>query len=529
MEFSMPPSRSDPNKVSIITEGQIVIIGANGSGKTRLGCWIEERDPERVHRVSAQKSLNMPSEVHSWSLNKAQQQFFYGGNEQNLEWLRKQGKTHLRWGNHPPTHLLNDFEQLMVLLYTEEFEESLKFKDSAGEVILPITKLDRIKKIWEEVLPHRRLIKKAGCIETAPHDAPEKVYNASEMSDGERVIFYLVGECLCAPKNAIIVIDEPEMHLHKSLVDKLWDLIEAKRQDCLFVYLTQDIDFAVSRKNAAKICLKDYDGESWDWYEVPEDKGVPEDIYLKILGSRRPVLFIEGEQESLDVEVYKLAYPDFLVVPLGSSEKVIEAVKSFKSLSLLHYVQAVGIIDRDYRTEPEIESLRQSGVQVLDVAEVENLFLLESVLQEVSGRLCTPDARTLINKIKEFVLQVFENQKDRHALQVTAHAVSRHLGKFNGRAASFEELEERYRTHTNFLDLRKLYEKAKTQADRLIEAQDYEGVLLHFNHKGLVKEVGKFFNMRASGYVKLVINMACEGSSSMIEVMKARLPKLSVE
>ena len=34
----------------------------------------------------------------------------------------------------------------------------------------------------------------AGKIETYPTGNPEKRYNASEMSDGERVIFYLIGE-----------------------------------------------------------------------------------------------------------------------------------------------------------------------------------------------------------------------------------------------------------------------------------------------------------------------------------------------
>jgi len=528
-ELPMPPSKSDPDKQTIAVEGQVVIIGANGSGKTRLGWWIEKTDTERVHRISAQKSLNMPSEVRTWALDRAQREFFYGGTHPNLEYLQKEGKLHYRWGNNPFTNLLNDFEELLVLLHTEEYEESLRFKDSNGKVKKPTTKLDIVKKIWEEVLPYRELIKRAGCIETAPKDTLGKIYNASEMSDGERVIFYLIGECLCAPKNAIIIVDEPEMHLHKSLAAGLWDMIEEERQDCLFVYLTHDIDFAVSRRNATRLCLKDYDGESWDWYEVPEEEELPEDIYLKILGSRKPVLFSEGEKGSLDEELYKLAYPDFFVVPLGPCGKVIEAVKSFKSLSNLHNVQAVGIVDRNHRTVPEVESLQQRGIHVLDVAEVENLFLLEPVLQQVAAQHCVPNSGALIKRVKGFVLEGFEGQKERHALQVLAHEISRHLNRYSGRALSFEKMKESYESHTNSLDLRALFEEAKGQAEQLIKARDYEGILLHFKHKGLVKEVGKFFDLRATGYVKLVINMARAGSSSVVEAIKAKLPKLTVK
>ena len=36
----------------------VVIIGANGSGKTKLSAWMEEKDPEKIHRIGAQRSLN---------------------------------------------------------------------------------------------------------------------------------------------------------------------------------------------------------------------------------------------------------------------------------------------------------------------------------------------------------------------------------------------------------------------------------------------------------------------------------------
>jgi ABC-type branched-subunit amino acid transport system ATPase component len=78
-----------------------------------------------------------------------------------------------------------------------------------------------VKSIWEKVLPHRKLKIKSGVIETYPTGQEANKYNASEMSDGERVIFYLIGEVVCSPENSILVIDEPEMHIHKSLVKKL--------------------------------------------------------------------------------------------------------------------------------------------------------------------------------------------------------------------------------------------------------------------------------------------------------------------
>lgn len=53
--------------------------------------------------------------------------------------------------------MLNDYDKLMVLLHSEEYEKSVYYKDHGGEK--PITKLDKIQRIWESVLPHRKLEK----------------------------------------------------------------------------------------------------------------------------------------------------------------------------------------------------------------------------------------------------------------------------------------------------------------------------------------------------------------------------------
>ena len=101
------------------------------------------------------------------------------------------------------------------------------------------------------------------------------------MSDGERVIFYLTGEVVCAPENSIIIIDEPEMHIHKSLIKTLFDLIEIERPDCSFIYLTHDIDFAFTRQNAIKIWAKSYVSNNlWDYEILNNEMPIPEQLYL---------------------------------------------------------------------------------------------------------------------------------------------------------------------------------------------------------------------------------------------------------
>ena len=52
----------------------------------------------------------------------------------------------------------------------------------------------------------------------------------------------------------------------------------------------------------------------------------------------------------------------------------------------MHHLESRGVVDRDRRTDPEVDYLRRKSVMVPDVAEVENLFLLEGVIKAMAKR-----------------------------------------------------------------------------------------------------------------------------------------------
>ena len=118
----------DINDNESFIEGKqsIVLLGANGAGKTRMSVWIDENNLElNVHRISAQKSLDMPEYVSPTELKKAEDRFLYGTTDDDRRWLEKDGKRYSRWGNNPETHMLNDYQPLMEFLMTENFEKSI--------------------------------------------------------------------------------------------------------------------------------------------------------------------------------------------------------------------------------------------------------------------------------------------------------------------------------------------------------------------------------------------------------------------
>ena len=202
--------------------------------------------------------------------------------------------------------------------YREEHKEGNKNFDNE-------TKLEKIKKIWEKVITHRKLKICAGKIEVESTDNATETYNGNLMSDGERAIFYFIAEVLVSKDNSLIIIDEPENHLHNSILERLWNEIEAERQDCVYLYITHNLDFARSRNNTQIVWVKNMNNnQKWD-YKLLDSNEFSDDLLLEILGSRDGVLLVEGTADkSIDRKLYSRLFQQYNIMPLEGCTSVIQ-------------------------------------------------------------------------------------------------------------------------------------------------------------------------------------------------------------
>jgi len=139
--------------------------------------------------------------------------------------------------------------------------------------------------------------------------------------------------------------------------------------------------FAASRVDSRKIWVKSYDGTAWEWEEVSAKPELPEAIVFEVLGSRRRIVFIEGERGSLDQVLYNILYPELSILPRGGCQSIINSTISMRQLTQLHHLVPSGLIDRDFRSDSEIAEMERSGVHVLPLAEVESLLCTIEVVQ----------------------------------------------------------------------------------------------------------------------------------------------------
>jgi len=527
-DITLPSCAAHPEPNNAFkTASPLVIVGANGSGKSRLAIWLEQRNPAHVHRVSAQRLLSFPDDMRGTDIGKAEAALLYGHESFNPTHANSKFG-HRYGGGHDGT--LADFQKLITLLFSEASQANAEYyarmKDAKAYEAPPVRKLDRIKMIWEAILPKRELIIGGHKIEVRQRGSAE-TYSAHEMSDGERVIFYLIGQCLCARKAGVIVIDEPELHLHRALQGRLWDAVEAARSDCLFVYVTHDLDFAATRAGGTAVWVNEFGGGmKWQWDFVPAGTPFPQALLLEILGSRRPILFVEGKRGGLDEKIYTFLYPEFHVMSVGGCENVIHltaSARNLKGLGQLH-IDTCGLIDHDGRDVAAVRSLVAAGVSVLGLSEIENILLQEAVVRN----LCIwqhRDGDAVFAALKTKLLDTFKHDSDRVATEIAGRNLDRKMQGWDWKHPTGGALKASLAAYLSTLDPDAELRQAAADVGSVIAAQDYAAALRIYPNKGLTALAGR--TVGVTDYVDCVIRrLSAEGGEALVKILKSLVPTI---
>lgn len=507
-------------KMEVDSLQSFVIVGANGSGKSHLGAWIEKNN-QNVLRISAQRALSIPDTINIINEDAAWRTICYGNPTQtnkDYKW---------KWGKDTST-LVNDYESVLSSVFSKESNELRTFKDLYDQGNKPdgyVTIVEKIKKIWNEVQPQRELIVEKF---EAKAKYKEELYKAGYMSDGERVCLYLISQCLITPDNYIIVIDEPEIHLHSSIMKKLWDEIEKYCPQKTFVYITHDLNFAASRVTATKIWVKSFDGhDKWDLSVIDKDEDIPDELLLEILGTRKPVLFVEGEKSSYDLALYKEIFEDYHVVACNNCQKVIEFTKAFNNerVKALHSYDVKGLIDHDFLSNEEIESYKKHNIYPIEVSEVENLFLIEPLIKLAANQIGEDPNETFKN-VSNFLFEKMTS--DQHIIlnAICVKEIRHKLNGFSSQGQSKDEVQSDLNNLLSKIDVNEIYSQAETSVKDIIAHKDYKSMIKLYNNKGLCKQVSGIIGFKKP-YPQIVLDLLKgEKRQEIITALKEYLPRI---
>ena len=390
MELAIPRFAGDTLQVSIAMGEQLYIVGANGTGKSALlQHWISSMSATIVKRISAHRQTWLSSGNLSFTA-RSRKQF-----ERNSSHWEREATA--RWMEHSPE------ERQSAVLFDIVAKDNARYRiigqhvdnmnsEEASRVASKSASLFRQLNDLLDLGTLRVSLANSNDEEIiAQHRDSGQRYSIAKMSDGERAAAIMAANVLVVEPGTLLLIDEPERHLHRSIIEPFLSALFAQRQDCAFVISTHEIALPIANPMAHIAILRScrWNGDSamaWDSELLQSGVSLPEDLKQDILGSRSRILFVEGTTNSLDLPLYSTLFPELSVIPKGSVGEVIRAVKGIRSSYEHHHVEACGLIDRDNRSYAEVTELARDSVIALDVYSVESLYYCSEAIHAVAKR-----------------------------------------------------------------------------------------------------------------------------------------------
>lgn len=379
------PRDGDALDVTVSPGKPLYILGANGSGKSAFVSYLAQKlRGHSLRLVSAHRQNWLQGDAPTFPPHQREQQ--------QQQYLQQIGQWASRYRDNLGSSRLGLILNDIITSHNDYNEEVVRRVDDQDETVFKYRQihpspLQQINEVLRQGALEICLRLRNGSIENTTSSG--QLVGISKLSDGERNAIMLAAEVLTAPKNCIVLVDEPERHLHRAIVVSLLRALFSKRLDCMFIIATHEVDFAAQQVDADVCMLRQcrWKGDapaSWSAELLPANAPIPEDLRRAILGSKPAMLFIEGGSTSLDVRIYAVLFPQFSVRPVQSCRDVIALVRGVKRLADYGWVSAQGLIDRDDRNDDEVHRLGEEGIHALDVYSVESLLYSSAVVDGVA-------------------------------------------------------------------------------------------------------------------------------------------------
>ncbi len=243
--------------------------------------------------------------------------------------------------------------------------------------------------------------------------------------------FSLPQMSLTAKAGTLILVDEPERHLHRSIISPLLTQLFRKRKDCAFVVSTHDILLPLDNPLARTLLLRSctYNGNNvagWDGDLVPANSNIDDTLKADILGARQKILFVEGTNQSLDQPLYSLTFREVSVISKSSSHEVEETVRAIRGAEDLHWLRVFGIVDSDGRPKEEINQLKNDGIYAVPAYSVEALYYHPEIQHRIAVRhsaVVGGNADDRITNAKQQALAAIDEHAERMSQKVAEKTI----------------------------------------------------------------------------------------------------------
>lgn len=428
--IGIPTTGGLPINVNVRTGGVVFLVGANGTGKSALIHHLKQPFGERAVYMPGSRPSYFDADSLSMTLaarKQLTQNLFGWDSSPDTRWRVTSGTSR----NEKAVHDLQHAELAYDVGITRDIKAQGSDSPAIKRLLSNSSPLDKVNLLLEQANLPVRLLMDGAELKTIRGRA---VYSFAKMSDGERTALLFAAEVVSAASASVFVVDEPELHLHRSIIVPLLKALMDARKDCAFIISTHELALPGEVPGACALLVRNCEwvGDavaSWS-LDVIADLGLlPEDLRTDILGSRKKILFIEGMglDRSLDYPLYSLLFPHVSVMAKESCKDVYRCVSGIRAVESEHHAAAFGLVDADGMEASRAADLKIQSVFALPMFAVESLYYCGDVLSAVAQQQASTFGCSPVALLEHAKQQAIQSISDRQLSYLASRLAERQL------------------------------------------------------------------------------------------------------
>jgi energy-coupling factor transporter ATP-binding protein EcfA2 len=479
----------------------LVILGANGSGKTSLANHLKSVETH-VRVIPASKPIKAMGHVPSIykSTVKTYNDEIHQGGDLKEDLLHK----------------------LIIGICTDHDNAAREYFDTDFK---RGTIFEKVKRIFDDFFDVKLDNSDFGNKNMKGQREGIAAFPFNNMSDGERVAFFYIATVIVAPQQSFIIVDEPENHLNPAIYNKIWDRLMEVRNDCQFIFISHTMEFINARSDFELVKIKRFTYPNTFDFEFLGSTldELSSDFIVEVVGSRKPIMFCEGSKTDYDYKVYENLFGNqYTVIPTGNCAYVENSVVACNIHASTYSIQsAVGMIDSDLKSDEEINRLKNKNVYALKCNEIEMLLLDEAIFKRVLSQLYKTDAEFTAFKTAFFSKIGERKQHIIKRLVKTQIDEKLHSSFIDDRThMTQDELQSNLATIFSEVDVNALWAACDAKITEIVAQQDYDAALkcCCLEHNEVIVGVGKPF---VNGYATIALGVL-KDDTALAEAIKTK-------
>lgn len=497
----------------------LFIVGANGSGKSALiQKFVSDLIRKKIdfERYSAYRQSWIPNPVvwQGVDIDDARLAMINRDQTRMARWM-DQGSDEIRYGymfesliNQKKAHDIN-IKQLIDSGKTPE-----------AEVLRETDPLVALNKLLKQGNLSVRLEYDPGTDGLISRHIDNEVdVDIRALSDGERALIIFATTVMTMPISSVLLIDEPDLRLHPSILAPFFEALVKSRKDCFFVFSTHNLSFPPVFPDAKIVAVR-----SCTWIQdsafrfdahLIAQPSIPEYVRQDILGARTQVLYVEGTEKSLDSRLYRVLFPGCSIIPKTGNSSVVKSVKGLRESPDVHHVEAWGLIDKDLNDSDEIDGYLKKNIGVLDVYSIESLYYSKEAIMAVAGyRQSVQSLRQALGSLDE---KMTDAAIDKACKILKQKKVSEDIAEWRATLEMRKNLKRQANkvaplsdTKSVTIEAEYLYESELNEFLSLVDVKDWNTLLRYYpiHRSDAFNTIAKSFRLSKHNYENLVVYLA---------------------